>query len=78
MNSNPRRVITAYCKGSFSGAVTDLLEPNHSGLFYPQIIENKKFHADFVKTVTNCNKNCSECNYCKNIQSAAMVTLEDI
>ena len=78
MNSNPRRIITAYCKGSFSGAVTDLLEPNRSGLFYPHIIENKKIPADFVKTITECDKNCSECNYCKNVQSAATVTLEDI
>lgn len=78
MNSNPKKIISAYCKESFSGAVTDLLEPNHSGLFYPHIIENKKIPADFIKTVMNCDKNCSECNYCKNVQNTATVILEDI
>lgn len=78
MNSNPRRIISAYCKGSFSGAVTDLLEPNHSGLFYPQIIENKKIPQNFAETVINCSKNCQECGFCKNVQKAATVVLEDI
>lgn len=78
VNSNPKRVISAYCKGSFSGAVTDLLEPNHSRLFYPQIIENKKISSDFAQTVLNCSKNCEECDYCNNIQKAATVILEDL
>jgi len=77
MNSNPRRIISAYCKKSFSGAVTDLLEPNHSGLFYPLIIENKRIPQNFAETVMECSKNCGECNYCEKIQSAATVTLED-
>ena len=77
MNNNPARVISAYCRGSFSGAVTDLLEPNHSGLFYPEVIENKKIPENFTRTVLNCNKDCEHCDYCKNIQKAASITLEE-
>lgn len=76
-NSNPAKVISAYCKGSFLGAVTDLLEPNHSGSFYPQIIENKKISDSFAKTVLSCNKDCESCTYCKEVQQKATITLED-
>lgn len=75
VNKNPMRVISAYCRQSYSGAVTDLLEPNHSALFYPNIIENKKIPKDFAQTVRDCDKNCDSCNYCKDTLSAAMVEL---
>ena len=77
-NSNPSRVICAYCRGSFSGAVTDLLEPNHSGHFYPEIIENKKISDSFAKTVLSCIKDCENCNYCLDTQAAATVTLPEL
>lgn len=76
-NSNPAKVISAYCKGSFSGAVTDLLEPNHSGSFYPQIIENKKIPDNFTNTVLHCTKDCENCVYCRGVQQRATVTLEE-
>lgn len=76
MNSNPRRVINAYCKGSFFGAISDLLEPNHSGLFYPQVVENKKIPIDFAKTVLHCNKDCDKCNYCVESLKKCLTALE--
>lgn len=75
VNKNPMRIISAYCKQRYSGAVTDLLEPNHSGLFYPNIIENKNIASNFTRKVLDCDKNCSICNYCKTVQSAATVKL---
>ena len=36
----PLRILRAYTEGSYAGSVTDLLEPNHSGLFYPYLLEN--------------------------------------
>ncbi|MBQ6848313.1 MAG: hypothetical protein IJO62_05325 [Clostridia bacterium] len=76
VNKNPMRVISAYCKGSYSGAITDLLEPNHSGLFYPNIVENKKIDSNFSKTVLNCKKDCGNCNYCTNVLNDALIVLE--
>lgn len=36
----PLRILRAYTAGAYKGSVTDLLEPNHSGLFYPYLLEN--------------------------------------
>ncbi len=36
----PLRILRAYTEGNYTGSVTDLLEPNHSGLFYPYLLEN--------------------------------------
>lgn len=76
VNSNPGRVIDAYCKASFNSAVTELLEPNHSALFYPAVIDNKKIPAHFAQQVLKCNKNCGECGFCAEAQKAAAVILE--
>ena len=38
----PLKIINAYCGGSYSGNLPEILEPNHAGVFYPQVIENKK------------------------------------
>ena len=49
VSKNPVGIVRAYCSGSYSGNIPDLLEPNHAGLFYPQIIENKKIPNLFLK-----------------------------
>ncbi len=36
----PIRILKAYLDGAYRGSVTDLLEPNHSALFYPDLLEN--------------------------------------
>lgn len=36
----PVQILRAYMNGKHIGAVTDLLEPNHSGLFYPYVLDN--------------------------------------
>lgn len=76
INSNPAKVIDSYCKGLYSGAITELLEPNHSGSFYPSVIENNRLSDDFGKTVLNCTKKCDICGYCVNEQKNATVVLE--
>ena len=38
----PMRILRAYLDGRYSGSLPDLLEPNHSGLFYPRLLENQK------------------------------------
>lgn len=47
VNSKPVRILRAYIdRQSFSGNLPDLLEPNHSGAFYPYIIENKNIISE--------------------------------
>lgn len=76
MNKNPSAVLRAYFSGSFAGSLPLLLEPDHSALFYPAIIENKKIPQEFAQTVLNCRKNCGECSYCADVQKGASVTLK--
>jgi hypothetical protein len=75
VTNNALRIIKGYLNNRYVGSVNDLLEPNHSQVFYPKLIENSLIDKDFTKTVLNCNKNCSNCNYCKNILKKAIITL---
>lgn len=77
VSNNPILILRAYINGSHNGAVTDLLEPNHSGVFYPEIIDNKKLPDGFGKQVMTCTKNCAACGYCENALKAATVRLGD-
>lgn len=46
VSRNPLAIINAYIKdSSFSGNTLDLLEPSHSGVFYPHILSNKKIES---------------------------------
>lgn len=76
VNFNPMKVVNAYCKGSYKGNILEILEPNHSGLLLPKVIENANITESFAKTVMVCNKNCRLCGFCKSIQSNATITLE--
>ena len=76
VSSNPIRTLKAYVDGAYFGAVTDLLEPNHSGIFYPELLENKKIPDGFAKKVMTCDKNCSQCGYCNEVCEKATVLLE--
>lgn len=43
----PERIVKAYVEEqSHRGSVLDLLEPNHTGLFYPWLLENKKISSE--------------------------------
>ena len=78
VNPNPLRILNAYTRQKFRGAVTELLEPDHSGLFYPYIIENEKIAPDWAKTVLSCNKDCRACGLCQRTTENAIIKLEDI
>ncbi len=71
-NMNPERIIKSYVKGSYSGAITSLLEPDHTAMFYPQVIENKKI--DLTGAFT-CDKQCYKCLKCNEIQKNATINL---
>lgn len=45
----PERIVKAYVENqSYRGSVLDLLEPNHTGLFYPWLLENKKIRSEIM------------------------------
>lgn len=77
VNTSPGRVLSAYIGKHYRGSVMELLEPNHSGIFYPNYIENANFDESFASHVMNCNKNCEECNFCADIMRRACIKLAD-
>lgn len=43
----PERILKAYVEEqSHRGSILDLLEPNHTGLFYPWLLENKRINSE--------------------------------
>lgn len=42
VSKNPAKILKAYIRGKHSGSTLDLLEPNHSGVIYPYLLENSK------------------------------------
>jgi hypothetical protein len=46
-NPDPERVLNAYLAGHFNGNLPALLEPDHSGVLFPAILENSLLPADF-------------------------------
>lgn len=76
VSKNPINTLRAYINGKYSGAVTDLLEPNHSGIFYPDIVENSKLPENFGKQVMTCDKNCTSCGFCQRCLDNATINLE--
>lgn len=77
VNISPIRVLKAYINGKYSGSIMDLLEPNHSGLLYPYIIENNKITNEYGSKVLNCSKECNKCGYCRDVYKNALVKLEE-
>ena len=77
VNSSPSRVLEAYLDNRYRGSVMELLEPNHSGAFYPSYVENSKFSKDFGERVMSCDKNCEDCRFCSSVMKDACVRLSD-
>lgn len=76
-NALPERIVSAYLSGRHAGNTLDLLEPNHSGVLYPYILDNQRFPADFAKTVLRCDKRCDRCGYCASVLEQVLVNAEE-
>lgn len=74
---NPGIILSAYLRGRHAGAITSLLEPDHTGLFFPQVIENTRIPAEFTERVLRCNKQCDSCGYCASVCRQAMIQPEE-
>ena len=47
VSAHPERIIKAYLENrAYSGSVLELLEPNHTGLLYPWLLENRKIRSE--------------------------------
>jgi hypothetical protein len=48
VNSDPVRVLRSYMNGSYHGSTLNLLEPNHTALLYPYLLDNKLLGSEIV------------------------------
>ncbi len=78
VNRQPRRVLAAYVKQSYSGGIHTLLEPDHSGVLYPYLVENSMFPTDFAERVLSCDKRCETCDYCMSVFEQTKKNLGEI
>ncbi len=72
----PGMVIGAYARQKYSGNLLDLFEPGFSPAFAPYIIDSSKIPQDFWKQTTNCNKDCTKCDYCENVLRQSLLIAE--
>ena len=65
----PTKVLDAYATYSYDGNLLDLMDPMHSDLFAPRIIDNKSFPSDFATTTGTCPhaNNCRHCGRCADV-----------
>lgn len=77
MHANPRMVIQAYSEQCFFGNLLDLLEPGHSLLFSPYIIDNSRFPDNWFLKTTECDKRCHKCDYCDAVLEQVLVKVSE-
>ena len=69
----PGMVIGAYARRMYCGNLLDLFEPGFGPAFAPYVIDSSKIPQDFWKHTTECNKNCTECDYCAGVLKKSLV-----
>ena len=77
VSPRPEAIVRAYMAGAFRGNFLDLTEPSHTGAFYPTILDNTKFPADYQARVSACDKQCDRCGYCRQVLEQISVTLSN-
>lgn len=78
MHTSPRRVLTAYVRGSYQGNLMDLTEPAFSISLKQAILDATLIPADYLQYKANCNHNCESCNYCLDIAKKSLRNIADI
>jgi len=77
MTSRPLNVIKAYIKGSYTGNLLDLLEPNHSSFLGNMYLSNKKFPGDWFEKSSTCGGECESCNYCEKVLKTILTEYQE-
>lgn len=76
VSNTPVQILQAYVQGKHWGNVTAILEPDHSGVIYPYVVENSLIDENFAKQVLTCDKNCSSCGYCEDTLRKALKKID--
>ncbi len=76
MHDRPALVISAYAREKFFGNLLDLCEPGYGSVFSPYVIDNTRMPKDFFERVTQCDKRCHNCDYCRRALEDALVKMQ--
>lgn len=71
---NPTKILNAYASYHYDGNLLDLMDPVHSDLFAPYVIDNAAFPADWATSGigAECANNCTECGKCAEVLAKVM------
>ena len=78
MHSRPRLVVDAYTSRNYYGNLLELFEPGFSSIFFPYILDNKRFPKDWFNTTSQCSRRCEKCTYCRDVLKEILVSVEEI
>lgn len=74
----PKTVINAYIRGSYTGNLLDLFEPNHTKLLNNHYINNKKFPSGWFEKTSSCDGQCHHCNYCSQVLQQVITEIGEV
>lgn len=76
INPEPEKIIRAYSSRRYEGNLLDILEPTHSKLLFPFIVDNSRFPENWFEKVVQCNKRCKECGLCFEVFEKVLVRID--
>lgn len=75
---NPLAILEAYTRRRYSGNILDLLEPNYAALYYPTVLNNSAFPAEYFDIRHNCSRSCGQCGYCHRVYDQIAEQIADV
>lgn len=69
-HSDPEKVASAYCSGSWDGNLVEILDPEYEE-FSKGFLDNKSIPVDFFDRTSSCGRRCDTCGYCEKVSSKA-------
>ncbi|MCD6407549.1 hypothetical protein J7L87_00670, partial [bacterium] len=58
--------------------ILDLLEPSHSRIILPYILENSKIPNEWGYKVLICDKDCDNCKFCHEVMKKILINSENL
>lgn len=77
MHENPWIVLYSYIHQSYSGSITDLMEPGFSNELAPFMLDNRLFPEDWFEKTSECDKECHACGYCEKVLDRILVNSKE-
>jgi hypothetical protein len=77
MHDHPRMALHAYANRRHEGNLLDLFEPGFAPAFAPEMIDNRRFPADWFERTSTCGRRCEACSYCSDVMLGVLTRMEE-